>query len=376
MSFRTDFIQTLQFNTSAVIPLLPGHGRQSTVRRWHLEGLPAEGDGDSAAFYACRQAGIPPYIMETGPDFPVDFNMRPIFEEKVIERGSNSQIVQDWKGNICEIGLEFSPEYLRAGIDFVTRRWIKCPVSGRGDWQDMRRRYDCNDAARFPANAVELGERLAHREYPLILHFSGPYWILREWCGFEGLCMLFYDDPALVEEMIEFWEQYVLSMMQHIFMYYTPDMIHFSEDMAYKGHAMLSPEMCRKFLLPTWKRWGECAEAHGVPLYAVDSDGCIDELIPLWIEAGINVCDPVEVAAGNDIVRFRHKYGRNMAFQGGVDKRRIAEGGHCIEAELERLKPVIDSGGFIPGCDHGIPSDVSWPDFVHYVRILHDAIRK
>ena len=113
-----------------------------------------------------------------------------------------------------------------------------------------------------------------------------------------------------------------------------------------------------------------------MPLYAVDSDGCIDELIPLWIEAGINVCDPVEVAAGNDIVRFRHKYGRNMAFQGGVDKRRIAEGGHCIEAELERLKPVIDSGGFIPGCDHGIPSDVSWPDFVHYVRILHDAIRK
>ncbi len=376
MSFRNDFVRTLQFDSSAAIPLLPGGGRQSTVRRWHREGLPPEGNGDNAAIYACRQAGIPPYEMEYGPGFPVDFNMRPVFEEKVIERGSNSQIVQDWKGNICEIGLEFTPEYLRAAIDFVTRRWIKCPVSGRGDWPEMRRRYDSADPARLPADAVKLGEQLRQRDYPLVLSFSGPYWILREWCGFEGLSMLFYDDPALVEEMIEFWEHYVLAMMRRVFACYTPDMVHFSEDMAYKGHAMLSMEMCRKFLLPTWKRWGECAKAHGVPLYGIDSDGCIDELIPLWIEAGIDVCDPVEVAAGNDIVQFRRKYGRDMAYRGGVDKREMARGGRFIEAELERLKPVIHSGGFIPGCDHAIPSDVGWPEFVHYIRCLHAAIRK
>jgi hypothetical protein len=41
--------------------------------------------------------------------------------------------VRDWKGNVCEIGKEFTIEYLRNAIDFVTRRWIKCPVETRAD---------------------------------------------------------------------------------------------------------------------------------------------------------------------------------------------------------------------------------------------------
>jgi hypothetical protein len=34
---------------------------------------------------------------------------------------------------------------------------------------------------------------------------------------------------------------------------------------------------------------------------------------------------------------------------------------------------VIDAGGYIPGCDHGVPSDVTWPDFVEYCRLLAGA---
>ena len=62
-----------------------------------------------------------------------------------------------------------------------------------------------------------------------------------------------------------------------------------------------------------------------------------------------------------------------MAFRGGVDKRAIAKGGAAIEGEIARIRPVIASGGYIPGCDHGVPSDVSWPDFVRYVGLLARA---
>ena len=136
---------------------------------------------------------------------------------------------------------------------------------------------------------------------------------------------------------------------------------------------MLSPAMCREFLLPVWRKWGEIIRANNIPLYAVDSDGFIGELIPLWIEAGVNACDPVEVAAGNDIVEFRKRFGRNMAYRGGVDKRAMAKGGQTIENELRRIEPVIRDGGFIPGCDHGVPHDVSWPDYVNYVSLLAKA---
>jgi uroporphyrinogen decarboxylase len=102
----------------------------------------------------------------------------------------------------------------------------------------------------------------------------------------------------------------------------------------------------------------------------MDSDGHIGELIPIWIEAGMNVCDPLEVAAGNDIIAFRRQFGRKMAYQGGVDKRLMAKGGKALAGEIARLAPLIRDGGFIPSCDHGVPADVSWPNFVEYTRLL------
>jgi hypothetical protein len=103
----------------------------------------------------------------------------------------------------------------------------------------------------------------------------------------------------------------------------------------------------------------------------MDSDGYIGELIPLWIEAGINVCTPMEVAAGNDLVEYRRRFGKRMAYSGGIDKRAIAKGGDVMRAEVMRtVPPLLDGGGYIPGCDHGVPPDIAWPDFVEYARLI------
>jgi uroporphyrinogen-III decarboxylase len=145
-----------------------------------------------------------------------------------------------------------------------------------------------------------------------------------------------------------------------------PDMLHFSEDMAFKEHPMISPEMAREFCGPCYRRWNEEARAAGTPLFAVDSDGRVDLLVPLWLECGVNVIDPMEVAAGNDIAAFRAQFGKKLAFQGGIDKRAIAAGGDVLRRELARVRPVVEDGGYIPGCDHGVPPDISWHNFQDY----------
>ncbi len=373
MNDRERFLATLRFGEPDRIPLQPGGGRQSTRAAWREQGLPE--DVRDISQYAYRQAGGTLDWPGGGPGFPVNERMIPQFEEKVIERKERSQVVQDWKGNICEISSEYTVEHLRHAIDFVTRRWIKCPVETRDDWEDMKRRYDPDDPPRLPADAAELGARLAGRTWPLVLSFSGPFWQLREWLGFEGLCTLLVDDPAWVKEMIAFWEDHVARLLERACHYVAPDMVRISEDMAYKRHSMISPRMVREFILPTYCRWGEILRGAGCPppLYAVDSDGCVAELLPIWSEAGINVCEPMEVAAENDLGEFRRVHGRRMAFRGGVDKRAMAAGSPAIERELERLAPVVQSGGYIPGCDHGVPADVSWPNFVHYVKLLAQA---
>jgi len=77
------------------------------------------------------------------------------------------------------------------------------------------------------------------------------------------------------------------------------------------------------------------------------------------------------VAAGNDIVAYRRQYGTQMAYIGGLDKRALALGGQEMRTEVMRVVlPLLEEGGFIPGCDHGVPPDISWPNFMEYTRLL------
>jgi uroporphyrinogen decarboxylase len=179
------------------------------------------------------------------------------------------------------------------------------------------------------------------------------------------------DDASWIEEMIEYWTEFVLATMRPTLSRVQVDTLHISEDMAYKAHSMISPRMARRFLAPAYRRWCDAANTAGCTLVDMDSDGYVAELIPVWIESGINVCDPIEVAAGNDIVEFRRRFGRDMAYTGGIDKRAIARGGAEMEAEVRRaVPPLLEEGGFIPGCDHGVPPDISWGAYVEYSRLL------
>jgi uroporphyrinogen decarboxylase len=272
-------------------------------------------------------------------------------------------------GNITEISDAYDVTYIRTVRDFVTRTWHRFPVTNRKDFEEMKRRYDPDNPERFPEDYNERLPKLEARDYPVTISIPGPFWQIREWCGFEPLCMLFLDDPDFVAEMATFWSDFIAAMLDRVLSRFVPDSVHISEDMAYKGASMISPEMVRRHLLPVWQRWGAICAAAGVPIYDMDSDGKVDELIPLWIEAGLIVCDPIEVAAGCDIVGYRNRFGSSIAYTGGINKQAIAAGGRTIEDEMARIAPVVRSGGYIPGCDHGMPPDISWQSLLEFGRL-------
>lgn len=372
MNERERFLATLRFERPDRVPFTPGGGRRSTRQRWKREGLPA--DVRNIHAYIQQLIGIEvPKPTQPVVGHGIVTTMMPEFEERVIEERPDSRIVQDWKGNVCEIGKEFGPSDLRGAPDFCTRSWLKLPVESRDDWPDMARRYDPDQPGRFPEDFDDRCRILRDRDYAVTWVFTGPFWQLREWCGFEGLCMLMLDDPGFVEEMVDFWERYIAGMLERALDRFTPDSIMIQEDMAYKEKPMVGPQQCRRFLSRCWTRWGRIIREAGVPIYEVDSDGHVGLLMDEWIAAGVNCNSPLEVAAGNDLPALRRKYGKAMAYRGGVDKRAIAAGGQTLRDEIDRLRPVIDGGGYIPGCDHAVPSDVSWPNFVEYCRLLADA---
>ena len=367
MNIRNRYIASVLHEKVDCIPFFPGRARKSTIENWYKQGLPEEEEWFS---YICRKLGIETEWLYAEISSDINFKMIPEFEEKVIECTERTLIVQDWKGNICEISNQYNVSYLRNPIDFVTRKWIKCPVESWEDWEQMKNRYNPDDPKRLPDDFEERCRYLREQDRVVSIFFAGPFMQIREWMGFEGLCMAFLDQPELVRDMIGFFCNFISCMLEKVLKTLKPDYVHISEDMAYKGKSMISPDMAREFFLPTWRQWGEIAHDSGCPIYDIDSDGFIEELVLIWIEAGFDITDPVEIAAGNDLIRLKVKFGKSIAYLGGVDKREMAKGGKAIKLELDRLKPVIESGGFIPSCDHGIPSDVSWPCMEEYVKLL------
>jgi len=380
MTARQRYLETILFGKPDRVPLSPGGPRESTLAAWHQQGLPEDKDywtalseilgihDDSGDQQACLggQADSVPYV-----DVGVSFQMIPTFEEKVLEHKDGHYIVRDWMGAITEISDQYDYTYLREAKDFVTRKWHRFPVQNRQDWEAMKWRYGAQSPGRFPEDFEERCRILSQRDYVAGIYISGPFWQLREWCGMEGLCLLMTDDPDLVQDMVGFWTEFVSQTMAPILERVELDEVVFLEDMAFKQHSMISPEMTRRFLLPAYQRWIGKIRESGCPIVHVDSDGYIGQLIPLWIEVGVNCCSPVEVAAGNDIVSYRSSFGRQMAYQGGIDKRAIARGGEIMTAEVMRVvPPLMKEGGFIPSCDHGVPPDISWSNFVEYTRLL------
>ncbi len=369
LTVRRRYLETLLFGNPDKIPLSPGHPRRSTRKRWQEEGLP---EGMNHMDYVAEKIGVALPVTKPVPAVSVDFRMIPWFEEKVLEHKNGHYIVQDWMGNITEISDVYDYTYIRSAIDFVTRRWLDAPVHNAQDWEQMKQRYNSAAPERVPTLTKEEQALLAARDSVLSLNMNGPFWQLREWMGFEELCIAFLERPDFVREMIAFWQEHTLAVLRRCFAGgIIPDRIGISEDMAYKAHSMISPAMTREFLLPVYRAWMQLFREYQIPLVDMDSDGYIADLIPIWIEAGFNVCDPIEVAAGNDIVRYREQFGNSIAYVGAIDKRAIAAGGATLRRELERvLPPLLRTGGFLPGCDHGVPSDISLQNYVEYTDLL------
>jgi uroporphyrinogen decarboxylase len=365
---RERYLETLLFGHPDHVPLSPGGPRESTLAMWHTQGLP---EGVSWVDVMAAEIGVPRDAFDGTAHLPDLTKMIPTFEEKVLEHRDGHYIVQDWMGAITEISDQFDYTYIRSAKDFVTRSWHSFPVKTRADWDEkIKWRYDAADPARFSPEFWAKAETVAASDKAVSISINGPFWQMREWVGMEGLCEMMVNDPQLVADMAETWTRFTVEVLETLLRRVRLDILFTSEDMAYKAHSMISPRMTRRFLQPTYFAWRDVLKSHGDTIIDMDSDGYIPHLIPIWIESGIKACDPIEVAAGNDIVAFRKQFGRQMAYRGGIDKRAMAVGGQVMRDEVMRVAPLIKDGGFIPSCDHGVPPDISWPNFIEYTRLL------
>src|SRR5271157_3836542 len=122
-----------------------------------------------------------------------------------------------------------------------------------------------------------------------------------------------------------------------------PEMvIAFTDDIAQKERLMVSPKVFEQFYLPWYKQLFGMIHARGGRTM-IHTDGKIDELLPLYIEAGLDLLQGLEPAAGVDIVELNAKYGDKMAWNGNIDVSRLLWKGtpEAVRAEAERVIAAV-----------------------------------
>jgi uroporphyrinogen decarboxylase len=342
-----------------VTPLPEGLPDNGTITGAEPVG-PADGVVSDRNVRACL--GLDPYPSK----FPADFS--PQLPERVLEESEEYKVYTDRYG----ITMKVYKKGTSTPLD------LAFPIASRADFERYRERYSTRDlAGRLPRNWEALSQSLREREFPIRLggHPFGFFGFPRHLIGSSELFLLMYDDPQLIKDINEFFLGFALEYWDRIIPAIRPDCVLIWEDMASKTGSMISREMFEEFLSPYYRRFIDFFRQHGVQNIHVDSDGYIEELIPLWWGLGVTGVFPIERQAGNDPLRIRRRFPR-LQLLGAVDKRVFTSDKTeaDIDAELAVLAELLKTGGFLPHADHHVPDDACWKNFRYYREGLNRLI--
>ena len=212
-------------------------------------------------------------------------------------------------------------------------------------------------------------------DYPYGLNCGSLIGIIRCYLGLTGLSYMQVDDTELLDEIIDDQARIVHQNTEYLLQTGIEfDYGHFWEDICFNGGPLVSPDFFKKKIAPHYKRITELFHQHNIDLISVDCDGKIDELIPIWLENGVNVMFPVEVGSWQaNIGSWRKKYGRAIKAVGGVKKSIFGQDKKTVDQEIDRLRPLVDLGGYIPCPDHYIPPDADWSLVKYYCERMRSV---
>ena len=316
----------------------------ATVDRWRSEGLPS---GVSPAdYFGYELAG---FSADTTPQLPVEVIRED--EEYIVEKDSYGGVRRNHRDRST------TPEI----IDY--------PCKSRADWEKLKPRLQPSDWRVDWVSAFNnyhyqrsLGRFITYNAavgYDKIQNYVATTRLLKavimepDW-----VVDMYWTDAKLAMEMCE-------RMMRAGLKF---DGAFLFCDLGYKNGLLFSPKHYEQQLHPVFKELCRFFHSRDMPVL-LHSCGRVKDLIPFFIEEGIDCLQPLEVKAGMDLVELKERYGDKLCFMGGIDVRLMAlDDPAPLEEEIKRkISFAKQGGGYIYHSDHSIPKNVS---FANYRRVI------
>lgn len=365
MTFRENILAILHYQNFDHFPVVSFGYWAETLEKWAAEGHITK---EEAKGYA-KEGDNSPADQSIMKRLGFDFNwnscvgtknmLAPAFETTTLEeKPDGARVIRDSDGLIVLI---------KPGIVSIPSE-IGTSMTGREAWEELYVPRLKWQEDRVNTEFFKTLSSTEDREIPIGLHCGSLIGNMRNLLGVEQLSYLYVDDEELYGEIVDTIANLAYRCAETALKTGAKfDYAHFWEDICFKNGPLVSPSVFEEYVAPHYKKFTTLLNQYGIDIVSVDCDGCIDMLLPIWLENGVNTMFPIEVGTWNaSIAPWRKKYGKELRGVGGMNKTVFARDYQAIDQEIERLKPLIELGGYIPCPDHRIAPDAKFENVQYY----------
>jgi uroporphyrinogen decarboxylase len=194
--------------------------------------------------------------------------------------------------------------------------------------------------------------------------------------GFENFLLNIAMNPPMIKTLINRMTDFYLELNNCLFEQFKGriDVWFFGNDLGSQAALLFSPQMLADFFIPGIKRLADNAKSHGLKVM-MHSCGAISEIIPMLIEAGVDIIDPVQVTAtGMEPEKLKADLGERITFHGGIDTQQLLPYGspEQVKTEARRILDIMSpGGGYIFA-----PSQILGPDIpAENIAAMYEAVQ-
>jgi uroporphyrinogen decarboxylase len=174
--------------------------------------------------------------------------------------------------------------------------------------------------------------------------WSHFFHLVADFFGMENYFINMYENPKIVEAVTERIVDYCVKANDLFFkgLGDRADAMFFGNDFGTQQDLFLSPEMFRKFVMPSFKRLIQIGKKYN-KIIILHSCGSIYRIIPDLIEAGVDVLHPIQAQAVGMSAKELSIYKNDLAFLGGIDAQTFFVNAtpSQIKDEVRRVRSIL-----------------------------------
>jgi len=189
-----------------------------------------------------------------------------------------------------------------------------------------------------------------------------------EMMGFETFSFALYENPELIQALNNKLGELVVSMFEYFAQSDAVDILWYSDDIAYQGGLLMSPEVLHQYFFPWLQKIGKIAKEASKPLL-YHTDGILYDVMEDLISCGIDALHPIEPQA-MDLAEVKQRYGDRLCLMGYVDVDLLCRGSRDdIRKQVKHnIEIAAHNGGYCLGSGNSIPLYVNFDNYMSMLK--------